>query len=119
MTGQHVAIACDLAAIETAAREQHERLSVSVLQAVLEVREDAAGFAFRLPVESDMLIKAARFVANERLCCPFFHFTIEVEPRQQGIWLRLSGSDDVRAFIRASFIPEVPSRERDVATDVE
>ena len=59
------------------------------------------GYAFRLPNESDVLLKAAEFIALERLCCPFFGFSLEVEPEGGALWLRLTGREGVKPFIHA------------------
>lgn len=46
-------------------------------------------------------MKVAEFIANERLCCPFFGFTVEVEPQGGVLWLHLTGRDGVKSFIQA------------------
>jgi hypothetical protein len=46
-------------------------------------------------------MKVAEFIANERLCCPFFGFTVEVEPQGGALWLHLTGRDGVKSFIQA------------------
>jgi len=47
-----------------------------------------------------VLTKAAEFISLERLCCPFLRFSLEVEPEGGPIWLRLTGREGVKAFIR-------------------
>ena len=46
---------------------------------VKEVVELEDGYAFRHSPDMDVLLAVAEFVANERLCCPFFEFGITVE----------------------------------------
>jgi len=46
-------------------------------------------------------MKAVEFVANERLCCPFFGLAVEIEPEGGPLWLRLTGRDGVKPFIKA------------------
>ena len=43
------------------------------------------------------------FVAEERQCCPFFTFEMEQARDQGPVWLRVTGSDGVKEFIRAEF----------------
>lgn len=93
--------ACDLTAITPSQRKQHEQTSREVFAAVEQVIEQSNGYAFRLPVDSTVLMKAAEFVTNERLCCPFFGFTLEIEPANAALWLQLTGTDEVKPFIRA------------------
>ncbi|MBA2392489.1 MAG: hypothetical protein H0V70_07050 [Ktedonobacteraceae bacterium] len=39
------------------------------------------------------------YIANERLCCPFLHFTVEIEPHGGPFWLRLTGGEGVKEYI--------------------
>lgn len=89
-------IACNLLAIAADERPGHIERSGSLFGSVLEVQELADGYAFRLPVESETLLQAAQFIANERLCCPFFTFTLRIEPNQSAVWLTLTGDDAVK-----------------------
>jgi hypothetical protein len=93
-------IACDMSAIEAGVRELHLANAVELFRAVGAIRELPGGYAFRLPNASDTLLKAAEFVSLERLCCPFLGFTLEVEPEGGGVWLRLTGREGVKEFIR-------------------
>ena len=93
-------LACDMSAIEPDQREQHITTGSQLLRAVTEIRELPNGYAFRLPNESDTLLNASEFISLERLCCPFLGFVIEVESEGGSVWLRLTGRDGVKAFIR-------------------
>ncbi|MBZ0290317.1 MAG: hypothetical protein K8I30_22015 [Anaerolineae bacterium] len=95
-------IACDLTAIDAADRDQHMLTGKQLFASVTEVQELADGYAFRLPAETHILHSAAHFIANERLCCPFFDFTLRVGAKN-GLWLSLTGNDDVKQFVRAEF----------------
>lgn len=96
-------IACDLSAIDSAERERHTLTAQELFAAVVEVKELADGYAFRLPVDHLMLRSAADWIANERLCCPFFNFSLDIEAESKALWLSLTGSEDVKMFIRAEF----------------
>jgi hypothetical protein len=98
-----VPIACDLTAIPAEQREQHQATAEQIFGAVRETRELPNGYAFRL--EPDMWLKAAEFIANERLCCPFFSFTLELEPGGGPLWLKLAGGEGVKQFIQAEVLP--------------
>jgi hypothetical protein len=100
-TPQELVLACDIHAIHPEQREQHYRISQQLFASVLEVREFAGGYGFRLPVESATLTQAAAFISNERLCCPFFAFTLRLEPPNAALWLDMSGREEVKDFIRA------------------
>ena len=99
-TGNESPMACDMSAIDAGLRAQHIATGGQVFRAAEEIRELEDGYAFRLPRESEMLLDAAEFVALERLCCPFLGFAIEVEAEGGPVWLRLTGREGVKAFIR-------------------
>jgi hypothetical protein len=93
--------ACVMDAIEPNKRQQHLATPEHLFRSVNEIRELSNGYAFRLPNESEALLKAAEFISLEKLCCPFFGFTIEVEPEGGDVWLQLTGREGVKPFIQA------------------
>ena len=93
--------ACDMSAIEASMRGQHVATIAELFHAAGEIRELPNGYAFRLPNRSDVLLKAVEFIRLESLCCPFFGFTLEVEPEGGALWLSLTGREGVKPFIRA------------------
>jgi hypothetical protein len=93
-------IACDMGAIEPGRRQQHIATGKEVFRAIEEIRELSNGYLFRLPDEPEMLVRAALFISLEKLCCPFMGFVIEAEPEGGPLWLRLTGREGVKAFIR-------------------
>ena len=93
-------MACDLTAIPSEERLQHLLTAEKLLASVLEVQELSDGYALRLPNETEMLLNVAQYIANERLCCPFFDFTLKVGAQNSGVWLWLTGGGDVKLFTR-------------------
>lgn len=91
-------LACDLKSLSRSERSAHEKLAGEVRGAVEEVRELEAGYAFRLPTEK--LVTAARWIALERRCCPFFAFTVEVGQNGGPLWISITGGEGVKAFLR-------------------
>ena len=101
MEDQTFPFACDMTALEPPTRQQHIATTQALFEAVEFVDELPNGYAFRLPNESEVLMRVARFVANERRCCPFFGFGLELEPENGPLWLRLTGREGVKPFIIA------------------
>ena len=100
--GQDIALACDLTAIPADERAAHEQLARRLFfEAVPERQERADGYTFGFRADQYPLLAA--FIANERLCCPFFHFTLEVTPAQGPLWLHVTGGPGVKEFVRAEF----------------
>jgi hypothetical protein len=93
--------ACVMGAIASDKRERHLANARELFRQVIEIREQPSGYAFGLPTDSATLLRIVEFVSLERLCCPFFGFALELEPEDGNVWLRLSGRDGVKAFIRA------------------
>jgi hypothetical protein len=104
-SSQEPIYACDLTAIPPREREKHIATSLEVFRSVQTVHELPNGYEFLLPNDTGMLLKAAAFIANERLCCPFFGFALEIEPNGGPAWLRLSGAEGIKPFIRAEIDP--------------
>ncbi len=99
---REIALACDPNAIPADQRERWVETGKQVYAAAQEVQELPDGYQFRLPADSAMLIKAAEYIMNERLCCAFLRFTVEVEPNRGPFWLRLTGDIGVKEYLRSA-----------------
>ncbi len=93
--------ACNMLALTKSERATHQKLSRTLFAAIQEKRELPNGYAFRLPAAT--LVKAAQWVALEGRCCPFFTFQIDVAKNEGPLWLRVTGSEGIKPFIRAEF----------------
>lgn len=98
-----ISIACNLNAIPADEREQWIETVKQVYAAVQEVQDMPDGYRFLLPTNSAMLLKVAAYISNERLCCPFLGFTVEVEPNGGPFWLRLAGGESVKEYMWSLF----------------
>jgi hypothetical protein len=93
-------LACNLTAIASENRIAHQALTERLMsEMVQEVHELSDGYAFRFTADDYAAIMG--YVAQERLCCPFFTFVIEISAERGPIWLRLSGREGVKEFLRA------------------
>jgi hypothetical protein len=110
-------IACNPNAIDPADWDSHEAVAKELFSpaSVLEIKELENGYGFRLPLETPILHKAAAFVANERLCCPFFTFTLVIGEQ---FWLELSGTQDVKDYIKAEVVPAVQTGDLPTVEDL-
>jgi|SRR4030095_16202465 hypothetical protein len=93
--------ACAMETIEAGRRQEHLANARYLFNRVLEIRELSDGFGFRLESGPDLLTRLAEFIDLERLCCPFFGFNVEVESEGGATWLKLTGREGVKPFIRA------------------
>ena len=89
---------CNMEAIPLENRQTHQTTAQRLMaQANLEIKELADGYAFKFPAEEYETI--TRYIANERLCCPFFTFELKIEANQGPIWLHLRGGEQIKAFL--------------------
>lgn len=94
------ALACVPGAIPAAERPAHFALIHTLFTETAELREPLAeGYAFRFP--GDALDTLSRFIMNERKCCPFLAFSIEIPPEEGPVWLRITGPEGTRELLEA------------------
>ena len=93
--------ACNMRALTKNERTEHLKLTRTLLSGVKEQKELANGYAFRL--SGATIVEAARWVSLERKCCPFFTFGLDLEGHDGPLWMRVTGSDGIKPFIRAEF----------------
>lgn len=93
--------ACNLKALSTTERARYQEVTKALIAATQEKRELPNGYGLRLPAAS--LLTAAEWVSLERRCCPFFTFELEQARDEGPLWLRITGAEGVKAFIRSEF----------------
>lgn len=99
-----VIIACDPNAVTPEQQEYWAQEIVPKLYgAVQEIQELPNGYAWRLPSDPEILPLVAADLNLERLCCPFVNYTLELEPNKGPFWLRMTGGEGVKAFLRMAF----------------
>lgn len=94
---------CRLDALDQTQRERYKALGKQLRSNVKEVKELPNGYAFRLAAESETILSAAEWITFERLCCPFFSFALEIEGDGKPLWLKMTGREGVKEFMRAEF----------------
>lgn len=93
-------LACIADAIPAADRPAHFDLLTRLFTlAVRERKSLRDGYAYRF--DADAFDELTRWIANERRCCPFLTFELELTPDNGPIWVRLTGTDGTRAFLDA------------------
>lgn len=100
-------IACEITAIDETERQRHNQNALAVFSSVREIKELPDGYRFRLPTDTDIITKAGVFISRERLCCPFFNFTLEVTPGHGPVWLNLTGREAVKSYTRENIVSQL------------
>jgi hypothetical protein len=102
-TTSSLPIACDLSAMDTSQRERHRAVIERWRQKVQEIVELTDGYAFRFEPDDALFLDLAEFVTLERRCCPFLGFALALDPAGGSMWLRLTGPDGAKEFVRVAF----------------
>jgi len=110
--------ACDMTAIAPERRGAHIATIEKLFGSVRSIRELPDGYAFEISNETDILLSAGEFIVNERLCCAFFDFSLEIEREGGSVWLSLTGRDGVKPFILAEIREHLPARINNQAKSI-
>ena len=104
MPASDIPIACDPHAVAPDQQEYWVKEIVPKLyRAVQEIQELSNGWVWRLPSTPEILLLVAEDLNIERLCCPFVHYTLEIEPNRGPFWLRMTGGEGVKEFLRMAY----------------
>ncbi len=103
-------LACDLTAIPASVREEHVLTAPQLFSAAQEVQELPNGYAIRFLNEPERFMGIAKFIENERLCCPFFNFGLELEPNSGPLWLRLTGGEGVKEILQTTLFDSIEDK---------
>jgi hypothetical protein len=96
--------ACSLEKSLTKEQRAHKKLIAEKMEAArLETKELSDGYLFRFRSESISFAEIADWVATERVCCPFFDLAIGAERENGPMYLRITGREGVKNFIRGEF----------------
>ena len=97
-----IPIACDPHALSAEQQKRWMIVGKQMYSAIEEIRELPDGYAFRLPGTAEMLMIIAEDLTMERLCCPFLHFTLDIERTGEPFWLSFTGGEGAKEFLRTS-----------------
>ncbi len=100
----NIPIACDLSAISNEKRGEHIETAKNLFASFKEVKDLPDGYAFRVPPDFESIMRTAEFTTTERLCCPFFTFTLQIKGNE--VWLSLTGGEAVKSYLRDTLIAE-------------
>src|SRR5215831_19621098 len=100
-SNQQSPFACDRLALDPEARKRHfDELGPTLRSMRKAVRELPNGYEFQFPADPKIIAMVAEWAAGERLCCPFFDIQLRMEPEGAPFWLRLTGREGTKAFIK-------------------
>jgi hypothetical protein len=102
---QEIPIACNMNVFTPEERENHIRASTQLFQTVQDIQEVENGYKFFFPNSSNLenVTQFAEFIYNERRCCPFLEFTLNISPKDSPISLSLTGPEGTKEFLHEEF----------------
>jgi hypothetical protein len=96
--------ACNRLALTEPARKRHfDELGPALRVIKKTIREVPNGYEFEFPSDPASVQLVSEWAVGEHLCCPFFDVELRFEREGGGFWLRLTGREGVKAFIRTDF----------------
>ena len=96
--------ACDRLALNAEQRKRHfGQLGPELRTLAKGVRELPDGYEFEFPADPATFKLVAEWAAGEHLCCPFFDIDLRLEREHGAFWLRLTGREGVKQFVKADF----------------
>ena len=96
-------LVCNMDVFTSTQREAHIQTTTELIQALQSVQEVKNGYEFTFPNETEFISKIAEFISNERLCCPFLKFTLNILSNREPLSLSLTGPIGTQEFLRAEF----------------
>lgn len=105
-------LACDLTAIPADVREEHVVTAPQLFSTAQEVQELPNGYAIRFLNDAGKFMAIAKFIDNEKLCCPFFNFGLEIEPNNGPIWLKLTGGEGVKEILQTTLFDSIEDKTK-------
>ena len=109
--GAEVPLACVPGAIPAAERPAHFRLLTRLFTTAARERQRLDdGYAFRF--DAGAFEELARWIANERRCCPFLEFDVRLAPGDGPIWVQLTGPAGTHEFLDAELSGAAPAVDR-------
>jgi len=96
-------LVCNMGVFTPTQRENHIQVMRQLIEAVQSVQEVEHGYEFLFPNETEFISTIAEFISNERICCPFLQFTLNVDSNSKRVSLSLTGPVGTREFLHAEF----------------
>jgi len=101
-TDRKSSFACNMLAMTPEIRKRHfEELGPAIQKLKKSTRELADGYEFEFPADEKTFQLLTEWAMQERLCCPFFEINLRFDRENGPLWLRLTGREGVKDFIKA------------------
>lgn len=95
-------LACNMDVFTPEQRDAHIQTTMELVQGVQRVGAVENGYELQFPNETEFISRIAAFISNERLCCPFLEFNLNIRSSHP-VSLSLTGPVGTQEFLRAEF----------------
>ena len=93
--------ACDTSALTPEQRKRHfDELGPALRALKKGVRELPDGYEFQFPSDQKTYAMLTEWAHQESLCCPFFDINVRLDREGGPLWLRLTGREGTKDFIK-------------------
>ena len=96
-------LACNMDVFTPVQRQNHVQTTIRLIEGLQSVEELKNGYKFMFPNETEFIYKIAEFISNERLCCTFLEFNLNIRSNSEPISLSLIGPAGTQEFLQAEF----------------
>jgi hypothetical protein len=94
-------LACNRLALSPEIRTRHfDVLGPTLVKLRQNVRELPDGYEFEFPEDDETFQLLSEWAAQERKCCPFLDISLRFDRDHGPLWLRLTGREGVKEFIK-------------------
>src|SRR5262249_40247657 len=94
----------NLLGLTAAERQRQKELRDRIFSGTQTVKELSNGYAVGVPSTRENILAVAEFISLERVCCSFFHFDLEVGKTDQPLWLRITGGQGGKEFLKTELM---------------
>jgi len=101
MDTEPATLVCNLTDAELIERVQYLREEIFMPDKVSDIIELEDGYKYIYKQPVDFSLKLVEFINFERKCCPSFKFSLEFEPEEGPIGLKIYGSEQIREMLSA------------------
>ena len=92
--------ACDIGSLNPSERKRHDEMGPILRSLIKSSRELPDGFEFEFPSDQKTFQLVTEWSFHERMCCPFFDIDVRLDREGGSLWLRLTGREGTKDFIK-------------------
>jgi hypothetical protein len=97
---KEIPVACSHTVFTKEQRVEYKNIWEELETRKISITELEQGYQYQFQGDSETLRLVNEWVSMERKCCPFLTFTVIASNEEEPVFLKLTGSEEVKAFLR-------------------